>query len=271
MNFRVFSAIVASFICAICFVPIANAESGRTTCNTRGLVTPSGQSTGRWETVAAIKGGISSLVKVNENWYECVGGGSTRGIHYVVGVIPGMTADESAKYVHGEMIKALAEDRATNFQPYKQTTQPDGTVKETGGSAGDVDDFKRVKDGVVAKLVADHGMKNVKTTATKIGGMKVSEFLEAGADAIKAGKAFEVDIDMGGGAGHFAFVGEVVRRGNEWGVIIADDNQNNGKPETRPRGPYFFPDGGGCYSFDLEGNRISCTYKLRGALIEEKG
>lgn len=232
--------------------------------------TPTGKTTGRWRTVARFKGKLSDLAKVNELDYACVGGGLTRGILRELGPIEGLDVHA----LQTRIVQELAADAATKYTRGKPVTGSGGTITWVGGgSAGNVDDFKRIKNRTLAWLKATYGTGDIHTDVVKPTGTQKA-FMQKLAAALSAGKTVEVDVDLGDGSGHFAFLVEIVERGADYGFILADDpSQGDGKAATALRGPYFVRPDGSSYYFDKKSGNVktlSENYKLRGALIEKK-
>lgn len=226
--------------------------------------------TSNWKVLASAKGGVAAFPKVKEPNQACVGGGITRGILYLAGD-PSLTPADVEQLMH-DVLDEMKNDRAVAYSPGKLV----GGKWTGGGSSGTVVDFKRVKDKIAQRLYDQGRIPLIVTTVYQPdAGAKPSDVIKYIQTALAAGVAVEVDLDYGGGKGHFATVTEVVQTNDgQLGITIADDpTQADTTAAFEVRNTYIFPDGGDCYYWSrADGGKKTVVpgRRIRGVMLERK-
>ncbi|MCB9743630.1 MAG: hypothetical protein H6740_13600 [Alphaproteobacteria bacterium] len=232
----------------------------------------------QWEVVARAAGGTVYLPAVAEDLAGCVYGGIVRGMwHANRGPVDGVGPQE----VYEELrTRGIADpDIAWTMGQWNDEGGIDG------GSAGDISDFKQLKDEVVRYYYEQGKIDLIRTSVINAlpSAEEQTKTLKALAAKLEAGRTVEIDIAFSrtSKTGHFAFLLEIVKRGDDYGFTVADDRtQSNytgsgaAEAETRPRGPFFINSTTGlCYFVDpSDGTEKDCPHRywIRGALVEQK-
>lgn len=252
-------------------------DADRLSCEFKPEAPEMPEASPHWEVVARAAGGTVYLPAVAEDLAGCLYGAIVRGIwHANRGPITDVSPQEAY-----EELRALGVADTTIAWEMGQWNDQGGI---DGGSAGDISDFKQLKDTAVRRWYEQGKIPLIRTTVVRAEPHvdEQTKTLKALAAKLEAGRTVEIDIAFSrtSKVGHIAFLLAIVKRGNDYGFTVADDRtQSNyegdgsAEAETRPRGPFFINSTTGlCYYIEPStGQEKDCPHRywIRGALVEQ--